>query len=190
RTGTTPYQGSTVSTYSQGSRVEFTGKRGEDEPTMFMVRFESLFRSMELEDTFCRTVPIKVGMLSREELYGQFQRREVDASYKAWNLLLNSVVDVAMMVRITAEGSPSGGWSAFKNYYTPQADAEKERVRQEWYDLRQGMNEAPQQFFSRATVLESKLCRHGILMEERETNTHVIRRLSSLFHTQAEILRQ
>ncbi|CAN0052931.1 unnamed protein product [Pylaiella littoralis] len=34
--GTTPNQGSTVSTYSQGSRVEFTGKRGEDEPTMFM----------------------------------------------------------------------------------------------------------------------------------------------------------
>ncbi|CAM9644354.1 unnamed protein product, partial [Pylaiella littoralis] len=67
-------------------------------------------------------------------------RREVDAAYRAWNLLLNSVVDVAMMVRITAEGSPSGGWSAFKNYYTPQADAEKERARQEWYDLRQGLN--------------------------------------------------
>ncbi|CAN0370000.1 unnamed protein product, partial [Pylaiella littoralis] len=43
-------------------------------------------------------------------------------------------------------------------------------------------------FFSRVTVLESKLCRHGIVMEERETNTHVIRRLSSLFNTQAEIL--
>ncbi|CAM9261787.1 unnamed protein product [Pylaiella littoralis] len=128
RMGTTPKQGSTVSTYSQGSREEFTGNRGEDEPTMFMVRFESLFRSMELEDAFCRTVPIKVGMLSREELYGQFHRREVDAAYRAWKLLLNSVVDVAMMVRMTAEGSTSGGWSAFKSYYTPQADAEKERA--------------------------------------------------------------
>ncbi|CAM9333767.1 unnamed protein product, partial [Pylaiella littoralis] len=143
---------------------------------------------MELEDAFCRTVPIKVGVLSREELYGQFDRREVDAAYRAWNLLLSSVVDVAMMVRMTAEGSPSGGWSAFKNYSTPQADAEKERARQEWYDLRQGLNEAPKQFFSRVTVLESKLRRHGIVMEERETNTHVIRRLSSLFNTQAEIL--
>ncbi|CAM9983184.1 unnamed protein product, partial [Pylaiella littoralis] len=155
---------------------------------MFMVRFESLFRSMELEDAFCRTVQIKVGVLSTEDLYGQFHRREVDAAYRAWNLLLNSVVDVAMMVRTTAEGSPSGGWSAFKNYYTPQADAEKERARPEWYDLRQGLNEAPKQFFSRVTALESKLCRHGIVMKERETNTHVIRRLSSLFNTLAEIL--
>ncbi|CAN0446981.1 unnamed protein product, partial [Pylaiella littoralis] len=57
-----------------------------------------------------------------------------------------------MMVRMTADGSPSGGWTIFINYYTPQADdAEKERARAEWYDLRQGLNENPKKFFYRVT---------------------------------------
>lgn len=47
------------------------------------------------------------------------------------------MADVGMLVRISADGSPSGGRKLFREYHTPQPHAGKEIVQQEWYNLKQ-----------------------------------------------------
>lgn len=129
-----PSQGSPVIAYIvHGVRIEYTGKGENDEAALFMVRFY-LFRSMGLGRAFCRNTPTDKNSVLRTTFHPK--KGEINDAFRAWNLLVNSMVDVCMLVRITADYSRSGEWKIFKEYHTPQADAEKERVSQEeLYDL-------------------------------------------------------
>lgn len=62
----TPSQprGRTVSVHGQGSRVKLAGKKGEDEATLFMVRFESVFRCWVSMTHFARTYRSKQTLAS------------------------------------------------------------------------------------------------------------------------------
>ncbi|CAN0468070.1 unnamed protein product, partial [Scytosiphon promiscuus] len=87
----------------------------------------------------------------------------------------------ALAELVSSTGSPSGGWSAFKKYYVPQAAAEKARLTQSWHSLRMKDGETTNEYCSRCCVLRSRLSTHGMLFPDIDTNHHFARNLSSVF---------
>ena len=77
----------------------------------------------------------------------------------------------------------------FKKFHAPQADAEKDRLTQAWYNLRMGDGEPPNDHFSRGSVIRVDIARMEYSSQtKRPTSTFLARRLSLVFGVQKAIL--
>ena len=95
------------------------------------------------------TVPIKVGLMesSQEALIAEFGKQFVGKASRAWSILLNQISYQALADLISATGSPSEGWTAFKRHYAPQVVVEKARLTQSWYSIRMKEDNPPTSIF-------------------------------------------
>ena len=116
---------------------------------MFERQTNAYFYEMGCLEAVETTVPIKVGLMesSQEALIAEFGKQFVGKASRAWSILLNQISYQALADLISATGSPSEGWTAFKRHYAPQVVVEKARLTQSWYSIRMKEDNPPTSIF-------------------------------------------
>ena len=134
--------------------------------------------------------PIKVGQpnVDRLALEAEFGVELVDQEYRAWSILINTILYKPLLLQIQALGSPSEGWNFSKKFYAPQSAAAKARLTQAWYSFGMKDGEAPIEYFARGSALRNQLGTHGVIHTDNEVNQHFARNLTPDYSVQKSIL--
>lgn len=165
--GFTPHPG-TSGTLEVRQKVEvkpFKGKGDkQDDVDMqidFMIFQSSFIASLQNDGLYdvLHDEPIPVGIKGRDpsELYGQYGRERVDKSLKVWQLLVKSVLEPTMLRLIVASGSPQVGWNLVVNHFSERHDDARERLDDEWAQLRQKPDEDVMDYLARCETLRLDL---------------------------------
>ena len=135
-------------------------------------------------------VPIKVGKpdCNIAALTAEFGEELVGKARHEWSILVSQIYILLLLELNLEAGSPSEGWSIFKNQYARKSAAEKARLTQAWYSLRIKYGESPNEYFARASVIRSRLGSHGMAFTDVDANHHLARNLSHAFGIQTSIL--
>ena len=173
----------------------FTGvfKKGEDRQMrvmFFEAQMTALFRQEDCLEAVETTEHIRVGVKGADiqALKDEFGTVKVEKAERAWQYLLRLIQCSSILQSIVVAGSPSEGWSIFKKHYKPQADAEKSRLTQAWYNLQMKVGESPNEYFGRGSVIRGRLSSHGVTFSDHDANKHFARNLSPAFGVQKSIL--
>ena len=73
--------------------------------------------------------------LSRLRCY--FGEERVAKSLKLWSQFISKITEQPVQEMIFAAGSPQDAWRVFESQYAVKSEDERERVEDEWNELRQ-----------------------------------------------------
>ena len=193
-----PQQAGTAVRISHNSSVRpavFDGivKNGEQiqqKVLIFRGQMGALFGQEDCLEAVETDVPIKVGRSDANvaALTAEFGEGMVDKARRAWGILVSQITALPVLQEILEAGSPSEGWSIFKNHYAPQSAAERARLTQAWYNLQMKEGEPPNEYFARGSVIRSQLGSHGMVFSDVDANHHFVRNVSHVFGVQKSIL--
>ena len=168
-------------------------KEGEDSQQkvlIFTSQMNAYFGQERCLEAVKLLTPIKVGQpnVDRIALGAEFGAEFVDQAYRAWSILINTILYKPLLLQIQAPGSPSEGWKFFKKLYAPQSAAAKARVTQTWYSCSMKDGEAPNEYFARGSALRSQLGTHGAIHTDNDVDQHFARNLTPAYSVQNSIL--
>ena len=126
---------------------------------------------------------------NQEALMKEHGEAKVHKANRAWNHVSRRITHPSILSQIWAAGSPIERWKIFKKHYdVHQADAKKSRLTQSWHNLKIKDGEPSIEYFSRGSVIRSKLSSHGVMFSDQEDNRHFARNLSHVFGVRNSIL--
>ena len=143
------------------------GEQMQQKVLVFRGQMCALFGQEDCLEAVETDVPIKVGKpdCNIAALTAEFGEELVGKARRAWSILVSQISKISLLELILEAGSPSEGWSIFKNHYAPQSAAEKARLTQAWYSLRMKDGESPNEYFAKGGVLHSQLGSHEMAFQ-------------------------
>ena len=167
---------------------EWDGKGTEEEIQtkfgIFKNQMTSVFHGLGILDIVQQSQPIKAKDLSegeRLELEDEHGPEKVKQAITAWNTLMPKIIFGPVLRHMEAKGNPQQAWRVFCEFYEKHGSSAKERLRDEWRNLRMGAKELPQEYMSRASAIRLNLESHNVMFDDAEANRHIVSHLSDDF---------
>ena len=134
--------------------------------------------------------PITAGQpnVDRVVLETEFGAELADRVYRAWRILINTIMYKPLLLQIQALESSSEGGNFFNKFHAPQSAAAKAKITQAWYSFGMKDGEAPNANFARGSVLRSQLGTDRFIHTENNVNQNFARNLISDYSVQKSIL--
>ena len=157
---------------------------------VFIFQMEAIIGQEGLTEEFETKDHLPVGKkgVNIADIKGLYGEERIIRVFRVWNLLLQQITHMPTVTQTVENGSPSGAWRLFKNYFEPQQEADKARWTQEYFRLDMGATEPLQDYLGRSHILRSKLGSHGFLPSEKEFCQHVARNLTDYISTETSSL--
>ena len=163
--------------------LAWTGKfeRGQSVVSAFRV-FRSSVLSWALSEGLMdvlkgESIPVGLPDVDLSGLKSFFGEERVAKSLKLWSQLIAKITAQPVPEMIFAAGSPQEAWRVFESHYAVKSEDERERVEDDWNELRQREGESIMSFYGRAKAIRMKLESFGDRRPDASMCKHIARRM-------------
>ena len=107
------------------------------------------------------SIPVGLPDVDLSRLKNIFGEEKVAKSLKLWSQFIAKITAQPVQEMIFAAASPQEAWRVFESHYAVKSEDERERVEDEWNELRQKEGESIMSFYGRAKAIRMKLQSYG-----------------------------
>ena len=123
------------------------------------------------------SIPVGIPDVDLSRLRSYLGEERVAKSLKLWSQLIAIITAQPVQEMIFAAGSPQEAWRVFESHYAVKSEVERERVEDEWNELRQKEGENIMSFYGRAKAIRVKLESYGDKRPDESMCKHIARRM-------------
>ena len=123
------------------------------------------------------SIPVGLPDVDLSRLRSYFGEERVAKSLKLWTQFIAKITAQRVQEMIFAAGSPQEAWRVFESHYAVKSEDERERVEDEWNELRQKEGENITSFCGRAKAIRMKLESYGDKRPDASMCKHIARRM-------------